>query len=161
MNASDILKYGQGTALQAIDGLADSDSEKPGACGVWSIKDIIAHLASYEHVMLDVLSTFVGSGSTPYLSKYTDPSSNFNDSEVAARTEKTFKEVVGEFQDTHAQVMALAERIPEETFRKAGTLPWYGMEYALDDFIVYTQYGHKREHSAQVAAFRDHLKNEL
>jgi hypothetical protein len=27
----------------------------------------------------------------------------------------------------------------------------------MADFIVYTQYGHKREHSAQIAAFRDRL----
>jgi len=32
------------------------------------------------------------------------------------------------------------------------------MDYALDDFIVYTNYGHKREHSAQIAAFRDGLR---
>ena len=42
-------------------------------------------------------------------------------------------------------------------FRENGTLPWYGAEYSLDDFIVYTYYGHKREHAAQIAAFRDHL----
>jgi len=157
MNATDILKYGQGTVLQAIEGLPESAWETPGACGVWSIKDIIAHLASYEHVIVDVLSTFVGGGPTRYLSKFTEPGGGFNDSEVALRKGKTVKEVLGEFQDTHAQVMSLAARIPAETFRQTGTLPWYGMEYALDDFIVYTQYGHKREHSAQVAALRDHL----
>ena len=157
MNANDILKYGQGTVLQAIEGLPESAWEIPGACGVWSIKDIIAHLASYEHVMVDVLSTFVSSGPTAYLSKFTEPGGGFNDSEVAARKEKTVREVLGEFNDTHAQVMSLVERIPVETFRQTGTLPWYGMDYALDDFIVYTQYGHKREHSAQIAAFRDHL----
>ena len=157
MNASDILKYGQGTVLQSIEGLPESAWETPGACGVWSIKDIIAHLTSYEHVMVDVLSTFVSSGPTAYLSKFTDPGGGFNDSEVALRKGKTVKEVLGEFHDTYAQVMSLAARIPVETFRQTGTLPWYGMEYALDDFIVYTQYGHKREHSAQVAAFRDHL----
>ncbi len=157
MNATDILKYGQLTVLQTIEGFPESAWETPGACGVWSVKDIIAHLASYERVLVDVLGTFVSGGSTPYLNKFTDPSSNFNDSEVAARKEKTFSEVLGEFNDTHAQVMSLAARIPAETFRQSGTLPWYGMEYALDDFIVYTQYGHKREHSAQIAAFRDHL----
>jgi len=157
MNASDILKYGQGTVLQAIEGLSETGWETPGACGVWSIKDILAHLTSYEHVILDVLSTFVSSNPTPYLRKYTEPGGGFNDSEVDARKGKTVKEVLGEFHDTHSQVMSLAARIPVETFRQTGTLPWYGMEYALDDFIVYTQYGHKREHSAQIAAFRDHL----
>jgi hypothetical protein len=44
MNATDILKYGQVTALQAINGLPESAWETPGACGVWSVKDIIAHL---------------------------------------------------------------------------------------------------------------------
>jgi len=157
MNASDILKYGHGTVLQTIEGFPESAWQTPGACGVWSVKDIIAHLTSYEHVILDVLSTFVSSGPTPYLNKFTDPDSNFNDTEVAARKGKSVKEVLGEYNDTNAQVMSLATRIPVETFRQTGTLPWYGMEYALDDFIVYTQYGHKREHSAQIAAFRDHL----
>ena len=157
MNASDILKYGQGTVLQAIEGLPESAWETPGACGVWSIKDIIAHLASYEHVLVDVLSTFVGGASTPYLSKFTDPGGNFNDPEVAARKGKSVKEVLDEFNDTYALVMSLITRIPVETFRQAGTIPWYGIEYALDDYIVYAYYGHKREHSAQIAAFRDHL----
>jgi len=157
MNASDILKYGQGTVHQAIEGLPESAWETPGACGVWSIKDIIAHLASYEHVLVDVLSTFVGGASTPYLSKFTDPGGNFNDLEVAARKGKSVKEVLDEFNDTYAQVMSLITRIPVETFRQAGTIPWYGLEYALDDYIVYAYYGHKREHSAQIAAFRDHL----
>jgi hypothetical protein len=157
MNALDILKYGQRTVLQTIEGLPDSAWETPGVCGVWSVKDIIAHLASYEHLLLEVLSTFVSGGSTPYLNKFTDPGGNFNDREVAARKGKSIKEVLGEFNDTHAQVMSLAARIPVETFSQTGTLPWYGMEYALDDFIVYNQYGHKREHSAQIAVFRDQL----
>jgi hypothetical protein len=91
------------------------------------------------------------------LNKYTDPGGQFNDSEVELRKGKTVREVLGEYNDTHEQVRSLVARIPVETFRQTGTLPWYGMEYALDDFIVYTQYGHKREHSAQIAAFRDHL----
>jgi len=157
MNAVDILKYGNGTVLQTIDGLPEAAWETPGACGVWSVKDIIAHLASYEHVLVEVLTTFLGGGPTPYLSKFTAPGGGFNDIEVAARKGKSVSDVLGEYSDTHAQVMELAARIPVETFRETGTLPWYGMEYALDDFIVYTQYGHKREHSAQIAAFRDHL----
>ena len=59
MNAVDILKYGQQTVLQTIDGFPNSAWETPGACGVWSVKDIIAHLTSYEHVLIDVLSPFL------------------------------------------------------------------------------------------------------
>ena len=50
MNAVDILKFGQQTVLHTIDSFPDSAWETTGACGVWSVKDIIAHLASYEQV---------------------------------------------------------------------------------------------------------------
>ena len=60
MNAADILKYGQLTALQSINGFPEAEWETPGACGYWSVKDIIAHLASYELVLVDILATFTG-----------------------------------------------------------------------------------------------------
>lgn len=158
MNALDVMKYGHQTVLQTLDGFPETAWEESGACGVWSVKDIIAHLASYEQVLVDVLSTFVSRHSTPYLNKFTEPGGQFNDTEVGLRKEKTMREVLDEFNDAHAQVMSLATQLNPETFRHAGTLPWYGMAYALDDFIVYTFYGHKREHSAQIAAFRDRLR---
>jgi hypothetical protein len=158
MNARDILKYGQATALQAIDGFPETAWETPGACGVWSVKDIIAHLASYEEVLVDVLSGFVGRHPTPYLDKFTELGGQFNDAEVTRRRGRTVSEVLDEFNDAHAQVMSLAERIRPEMFRHTGTLPWYGMDYSLDDVLVYMYYGHKREHSAQIAAFRDRLQ---
>jgi uncharacterized protein (TIGR03083 family) len=157
VNASDILKYGHQTVLRTIDGFPDSDWTTPGACGVWSVKDILAHLASYEHVLVDVLNTFLGGGPTLYLARWGEPGGGFNDAEVEARRAKTVAEVLAEFNDTHARTMELVARIAPETLREAGTLPWYGSEYALDDFIVYTYYGHKREHAAQIAAFRDLL----
>ena len=49
-------------------------------------------------------------------------------------------------------------KIPVEVLRRPGTLPWYGAQYALDDFIVYQYYGHKREHTAQINVFKDLLK---
>ena len=155
MNATDILKYGQLTALQALDGFPESAWEAEGACGVWSVKDIMAHLASYEEVLVDILSGFVGRHPTPYLDRFIELGGQFNHTEVERRKEKTVREVLDEFNDAHAQVMELAARIRPEVFRHTGTLPWYGMEYALDDVLVYMYYGHKREHSAQIAAFRD------
>lgn len=157
MNAVDILKYGQATVLQAIEDFPEGEWETAGACGVWSVKDIIAHLASYEEVLVDILSAFIGKHATPYLDKYTEPGGQFNDSEVERRKRRTVREVLDEFNDAHAQVMSLAAQINPEVFRQTGTLPWYGMAYALDDVIVYMYYGHKREHSAQIAAFRDRL----
>jgi len=157
MNATDILKYGHLTVLQAIDGFPEEAWETAGACGTWSVKDIIAHLASYEQVLVDVLTAFLDAGPTPALNTFTEQGDQFNDIEVSRRKARTMQDVLAEFNDTHTQVMSLIAHIPSERLREVGTLPWYGMNYALDDVIVYMYYGHKREHSAQIAAFRDHL----
>ena len=157
MNAVDILKYGHQTVFQATEGFPEGEWETAGACGVWSVKDIIAHLASYEEVLVDILSTFIGRHPTPYLDRFIEPGGQFNDTEVEKRKRRTVREVLDEFNDAYAQVMSLAAQIRPEQFRETGTLPWYGMGYSLDDVIVYMYYGHKREHSAQIAAFRDRL----
>jgi hypothetical protein len=157
MNAADILKYGQLTVHQTIDGFPETAWETAGACGVWSVKDIIAHLASYEQVLVDILATFTGGGPAPALNAFIEQGGQFNDIEVSRRKGKTIQDVLAEFNDTHAQVMSLVVKIPPETLRQNGTLPWYGMDYSLDDVLVYMYYGHKREHSAQIAAFRDYL----
>jgi Mycothiol maleylpyruvate isomerase N-terminal domain len=171
MNTVDVLKYGHHTVQQAVNDLPDSAWEKAGVCGTWSVKDIIAHLASFEHVLKEVLTGMIESGTpslpslytstpsaaTPYLTRFIEAGAQFNDTEVDARKGKTVMEIVTEYDDTHSQVMSLVAQIPEETRRQTGSLPWYGMEYALDDFIVYAFYGHKREHCGQIALFRGRL----
>jgi uncharacterized protein (TIGR03083 family) len=155
MNAQDVLRYGHLTVLRSIEGVPFSEWERPGVCGRWSVKDILAHLASYEHVLVDVLNGLLDGGPTPALDRFR--AEGFNDNEVNQREGNSPEEVLAEYTAVHQQTLALAARIPAERFRQNGALPWYGAEYDLDDFITYTFYGHKREHMAQVEYFRDHV----
>lgn len=155
MNANDILKYGQGTVLQTLDGFPDGEWETGGVCGVWSTKDVIAHLTSYEQLLAEVLSGFAGGGPTPHMEMFGQIGAAFNDKQVEMRKDKNATDVLAELNDAHTRVTALAEQIPAEIFRQTGTLPWYGMEYSLDDIIVYMNYAHKREHCAQIGVFLD------
>ena len=157
MNASDILKYGHLTVLKTLEGVPDSEWEKSGVCGWWSVKNIIAHLDSYEQVLIDVLSSFGQTRSTTLLDEFIE-GRRFNDRQVEARLGRTPAQTLAEFNEAHTRTLSLVAQISTESLRQPGTLPWYGAEYALDDFIVYSYYGHKREHSAQIAVFIDTLK---
>jgi hypothetical protein len=157
MNTLDVLRYGHRTVMQTVEGLPEDAWKTSGVCGLWLAKDVVAHLASFEHMLVDVLTSLQDDTQpTPTLDKFRSLKT-FNDDEVAARKGKRAAEVLAEYEAAHAEVMALAARLPAATFRRAGTLPWYGAEYDLDDFIVYTFYGHKREHSAQLKLFRKRL----
>ena len=157
MDAYTILQYGHQTVLDAIEGLPEREWNTPGVCGVWSVKEIMAHLASFEQVLVDVLRQQLRETAPPHLDLLMAQGDDFNDLQVAVRQDRTVTGVWEEYTAAYTEVLALAKQIPAETFRKTGTLPWYGQEYALDDLIVYMFYGHKREHCAQIMVFRDHL----
>ena len=158
MNAMDILKYGHLTVLHTLEGVEEQHWTTPNVCGWWSTKDIIAHLASFEHMLVEILSGLLGdNGPTPYLAQMLEDPERFNEVHVGTRQRLTPTEALAEYVETQTTTMALAGQIPTEMFRQNGALPWYGAEYDLDDFICYTYYGHKREHTAQINVFKDML----
>lgn len=155
MNASDILKYGDRTFQYALSQIPKDQWETDGVCGWWSVKNIVAHLASYELVLVDVLNSFLGATDTPQLKAF--QSHSFNDDQVNQRQSKSPDDTLSEYVAAHESVAGLITKIPVDKLREVGTLPWYGAEYSLDDYLVYAFYGHKREHSAQVDVFKDRL----
>lgn len=159
MNASDILFYGHQTVLKTIDGLAEEDWYTGGVCGVWSVREIMSHLASYEKMLVDILNSLLNDEPTPTLRRMMEHGPYvFNDLEMGDRQGQTMASALAEYSDTQAQTMALIAQIPLASQRQKGVLAWYGDTYDLEDFLVYTYYGHKREHTAQIDVFRDSLK---
>jgi hypothetical protein len=108
-------------------------------------------------MLAEVLDTFLGAEFGPTLNEKAQLGDEWNDVQVERRRDKSVAEVRAEYNQVHARVMELAARVPGEKYSEIGTIPWYGLDYCLDDFIVYTSYGHKREHSAQIMVYRDQL----
>jgi hypothetical protein len=159
MNAADVLKYGHLWVHKHLDGLSEEQCLENGVCGVWSVKDIIAHLGSYEFILVEVFSSCLGPILTPTLNLMTSmDGDSFNALQVDLRKEKTISAVIDEYDEAYSKVTSLLPRIKQKVLQEPGTLPWYGNEYSLDDFIVYQYYGHKREHCAQIAVYRDTLE---
>lgn len=151
MNALDVLRYGHQTVHATIDHVPTEEWDVPGACGRWSIKNIVAHLASFEQVLTSLLTEFVHGDPRSFHNPFT---ADFNDTQVDQRAQLSPAATLAEYDAAHAHVIDLIGALEPETIRQPGTLPWYGAEYALDDFLVYTYYGHKREHCGQIAVFR-------
>ena len=154
-----MLHYGNQTWLRALKGVPVDQREVSGACGVWSVRDLVAHLAAYEQVLVEVLKGLTGEKqATPSLDLWQQGGEKFNEASISKRQGLKYEEVLAEYQQADDQVMSLIEKFPEEKLREKGTIPWYGAEYSIEDLIVYQYYGHKREHSAQVEGFRDRVK---
>ena len=154
MNPSDILKYGHTFFLKSLAVVPTEHRTDPGACGRWSVQDLLAHITSYEWVLVEILETLQTPGPTPTLDEF-KAGGEFNDAQVDRRQGMTYEAVLAEYDHAHARVRSLVAQLPAELWRQNGVLPWYGAGYDLEDFIVYTYYGHKREHGGQIQVFRD------
>lgn len=156
MNLLDILRYGHQTVIDVAEAVPRSEWDVPGVCGVWSVRQIIAHLASYEQLLVDVFQILNEPAPTPNLDLFLQQGPMvFNDDQVARRDNLTSSEIWSEYKDTHERTLVLAASLAPSLLRQTGLLTWYGDEYDLEDFIVYSYYGHKREHAAQIAVFID------
>ena len=153
MNADDVFRYGHLTLLGCVDGFPDAFWESEGVCGYWSAKDVIAHLASYELATGDLFAGILGEEPGLTLDLLLSRGADFNDDQVEQRRGQSAAETLAEYSAAHERAATSLARIPIEQRRVAGIVPWYGAEYDLEDIITYMSYGHKREHSAQIAEF--------
>ena len=153
MNPLDVLRYGHQTLMAALERVPDTEWKTGTVCGHWCAKDVLAHLSAYELWHVDVLGLFLDIEPGPMMSFYL--AGGFNDGQVALRQDMEVQAVLAEYQAAHHLLMERAVRLPGEAFTRVGSLPWYGDEYSLDDFLVYSNYAHKREHSAQLNVFTD------
>lgn len=160
MHPVDVLKYGNQTVLRVVEGLPSADWATAGVCGWWSVREIIAHLASFEHILSEALEIAGGArdGYGPTLRAWFRDGQAFNDDQVAARAALSPEETLADYTAAQAQTMALAAALSPEAWLQTGFLRAYGPEYDPQDFITYALYGHKREHAAQIAVFRDAIK---
>ncbi len=159
MNPQDILKYGHATVLHTIARFPTAEVDTPGAVGYWSVKDVVGHLASFEQVLVEIIENLVNPRPMPLTEQLAANGQVFNDVQVdRLRHPLTMVQVFDEYQAAHERVRRGVAALPPTLWRQPGILPWYGPEYDLEDFVVYTFYGHKREHCGQIATFNDRFK---
>ena len=149
MNPLDILRYGQRDIDALIDRMGPADWDAV-ALGTWTAKDLVGHLGAFEVRFVEILTMLLGEEPSTQLRAISPDA--FNDDQAAIRRDWSAEAIVGELREAHRRAMVLVPRIPPERWREVGAIPWYGPEYALDDFAVYNIYGHKREHGPQLEA---------
>jgi uncharacterized protein (TIGR03083 family) len=155
MNAHDILMYGDRTLMSGLDGLPRASWTEGGVCGWWSVKDVLAHLTSFEICHAELMASFIQPAPTPMLDQFREQRTEFNDVQVEAMKDRSPDDVLHAYRGAHEDLMQAVSQLPASTLAEVGTIPWYGEDYSLDDLLVYSNYGHKREHVAQITLFKD------
>ncbi len=97
-------------------GLSDSEIIEPGVTGTWSIKDIIAHVASWEEESLTHLPLILVGGRPPRYSVTYGGIDAFNAQTTEQKRNFSLSEVLRQQDDTHRRLIDFIHKVPEDQF---------------------------------------------
>ena len=129
------------TFLNSFEGLPVSVLLEPNVVGQWSVRDVMAHITTWEEEKLKILPLILEGKSLHRRYRSIDA---FNAQEQERKQYLSLDQVKQELAATHKHLMAFLAGIPENTYVK---------EKRFLRSIRLT-YNHYREHAAQIAAWR-------
>jgi uncharacterized damage-inducible protein DinB len=138
--------------MAAIEGLTPIQMLEPGAVGIWSIKDVLAHLAAWESEMVTALNQ-VQNGRVPGIVDI-DDIDEWNDEQHQASFYRPLDAVLEDLEGVHQMLLRMVEDFDEKTLTDNRRFNWMEGEplaYLLEE----NAYLHEREHAEDIGDWRE------
>lgn len=130
---------------ESYAGLSDSRLTEPRVTGDWSVKDILAHVTTWEGEALKHLPLIIAGGRPPRYVRYGGIDA-FNAKMTEEKRGLSLAEVLQQLDDTHARLIDLVERTPEAQVTRDTR---FRRRLRLD------AYGHYPEHTQAIRTWRE------
>src|SRR5947199_6656913 len=106
------------TALKEFyAGLSDAQLMEPGVMDVWSVKDILAHVSTWEEEALKYLPLILTGGRPPRYSRYGGIDA-FNAQMTEQKRDLALSDVLKQLDETHRRLIDYIRSMPEEHFTR-------------------------------------------
>ncbi len=115
--------------------------------GIWSIKDLLAHLAGWDFTNVEAVKDILAGKVPVFYDHYDHDWQSYNAMLVGKYKREDFQELVALVQDSHRQLMEFLQGVPAETFAKDFGLQARGykltiqrlLEAELKDELIHSQ----------------------
>lgn len=128
--------------LDACSGLPAAAMLEPGASGDWSVKDVLAHVSTWEEESLRALPLIMQGRRPPRYGGI----DRFNAEQSAAKAGLALEQVMADLQITHARLLDFLRGVPDS---------WYAGETRFRHRLRLDTYGHYRLHTAALRQWRE------
>lgn len=93
---------------QLVDSISDAELERPNTIGIWSGRDMLAHLAGWEAIGIDIVNQINERGEFTRLGITRETIDAFNEKMLTPYRAMSTPEVRQALNDTHVALMQLA-----------------------------------------------------
>ncbi len=97
--------------------LSDSQLTEPGVTGNWSVKDILAHVTTWEEEALKYLPLIIKGGRPPRYIKYGGIDA-FNAQMTEQKRGLSLPDILRQLDETHRRLIDYVQSAPEEQFTR-------------------------------------------
>ncbi len=126
-------------------GLSEAQFLEPNVEEAWSLKDILAHVVSWESWMCENLATAVSTNSIPNNPQTEAEVDSMNAQFTAENEAKPLAQVLAEFAENEAKIEAAITAVPEEALLDKDYYEWRNGR-PLSWLVAGNTFGHYSDH---------------
>jgi uncharacterized damage-inducible protein DinB len=140
--------------LDAIKKVPDEALTLKGVVGAWSIKNVLAHLADQEILVVQVLPQRLATGITPEIVSIINADADaWNAKQIEASEHLTIYEQLKQLEQARQALVQVLRDLGEEGLNRQH--PWPEWEGTVAEYILQVVVEHEREHrETMLARFR-------
>lgn len=142
------------TFLNALDGLEDDDFLSIGAVGIWSVKDVLAHLTAWESELITALVHVENNKKgAPNIVKI-DEINEWNAERYHESVRRGFQVIWDDFVGIHKHLIEVITVLDERILEDNRKFPW--LEGEPLSYLVYENaIWHEEEHANDIMRWRE------
>ena len=129
----------------AVRGLSEDALLEPGVVGHWSIRDVLAHVTTWEEEVLKALPIILDGDPLPRYSTLYGGIDAFNAQAHERKEGFTLDQVLDELKETHQRLLSFLNSVPDAAFAR---------ENRFLRRLRQDTYAHYREHARQIHSWR-------
>lgn len=138
--------------LKTLDGLPEDAYLRPGAVGIWSVKDILAHLTVWYSELITALSQLDRPNRVPEIVNIEDLDA-FNEEQYRVNARRPLSVILEDFQGVYKHLIKTIEGIDEKLLNNARKFSWMEGE-PLWYLIAENGFWHEKEHAEDIQRWR-------
>jgi uncharacterized damage-inducible protein DinB len=139
--------------LEAVEGLPDDAMLRPGVVGMWSVKDVLAHLSVWESELITALAQLERPKSVPGIVKI-EEIDDWNDEQYRENVRRGLDVVREDFDGVHKHLIKTIEQLDDKTLDDVRKFPWMEGE-PLWYLVAENGFWHEQEHADEIRQWRE------
>jgi len=135
---------------QAIEGLSEEEMTQPQVEGVWTIKDVLGHIASWEETCLEPLRRYADG--SPFEVQVIEDYMAWNDEQAARKRDVPLDAILDELATIRQGLVEAASRLSARQWKERVPFSWGGQGTIAEVLDVF--YQHELEHVRSIQRWR-------